>query len=170
LFFGIKGEAATCSERAGLGDRGEGEVLGRGAVLLTPEIEEAAIAQGDVRGAVYGETNGGAVDPFVGALELGIVADGGFIDNAVTLAVRPLGTPLLIAKGGNEAEGEKDLGESFAVRNFGFSFNAVLVCGFAGTDVREAFVCKRPATGVIADAKNFSAGAHLAAGGVIENI
>ena len=48
---------------AGLGTRGEGEVLGGGAMLVAPGFEEAAVAQGDVLSRVDAEESGDAVDP-----------------------------------------------------------------------------------------------------------
>ena len=78
---------------------------------------------------------GSAVDPFGGAFELGVVADGRFVDDAVALAVAPLGAPFFIAEGGDEAEREKDLGERVAVGDLGFGFDAVLVAVFAGAGV-----------------------------------
>jgi len=48
---------------SGLGTRGEGEVLGGGAMLVAPGFEEAAIAEGDVLPRVDAEESGDAVDP-----------------------------------------------------------------------------------------------------------
>jgi len=65
----------------------EGEVGCRGAVLGAPLVKKAAIAQGDVVGLVDTEALGGAVDPFGRSFELGVVADGGFVNHAMAFAV-----------------------------------------------------------------------------------
>jgi len=121
-------------------------------------------------GAVYAEAGGGEVDPLGGAFELGVVADGSFVDNAVALAVLPLGAPFFITERGDEAEGEKDLGQRVAVGDYGFGFDAVLVGVFAGANVREALVGEEAAAGIGADAEDFRAGAHAAVGGVIKDV
>jgi len=139
-------------------------------VLFAPEIEEAAVAEGDVLGGIDAQEGGGAVDPFGGAFELGVVADGGFIDDAMALAVGPLGAPFLVAKGGNEAEREKDFRHGSAVGDLGFGFDAVLVGVFAGPDVRQALVGDGPSAGITADAQNLGAGAHLAVRRVVEHV
>ena len=48
------------------------------------------------------------IDPLGGALQFGIVADGGFVHHAMALAFSPLGAPFFVAEGGHQAEGEKD--------------------------------------------------------------
>jgi len=49
--------------------------------------------------------------------------------------------------GGDQAEREKDFGEDFAVGDFGFGFDAMLVAIFAGSGIGQAFVVtvQRPA-------------------------
>ena len=131
--------------------------MGCRIVLLAPEVEEAAVAEGDVLGGVDAEAQSGAVDPFGGAFEFSEVADGGFVDDTVALAVGPLGAPFFIAEGGDETEGEEDCGKRIAI-------------GDLGPGVGEAFVGDGPAAGIAADAQDFSAGAHLAVRSVIENI
>jgi len=53
------------------------------AAGVAPKIEETSVAEGDVVGRIDAQTGGGAVNPIRGAFELGIVADGGFIDHAM---------------------------------------------------------------------------------------
>lgn len=135
-----------------------------------PELKEASVAEGNVIGMVHGEKNGHPVNPFRFAFKLGKVADGRFIHDAVAAAVAPLGAPFLIAEGGNQPDGSEDLGKVVAVANFCFRFNAMLVRVFSGTAIGKALVGERAAAGVVADAKNLRAGAHLAVGGVVENV
>lgn len=165
-----KGMGGCLMGAIGFGDGGEGQILRGGTVLLPPQLEEAAVAERDVLGRSDGQSCGDAVDPLRRAFELGELADGGFIDHAVTLAVRPLGAPLLVAKGGVEAEGMEDQGEVVAVGDFGFCFNAVFVRIFAGTNVRQALVGEDAAAGIVADAENLGAGAHFPVGGVIKDV
>jgi len=150
--------------------KGKGEIDGGGVVLFAPEVEEAAVAEGDVLGRVDAEAGCGAVNPIGRAFEFGVVADGSFIDDAVALPVSPLSAPFLIAKGSDQPEREKDLREGLAVGHFGLGFNAVLVRVFAGADVREALVGEEGAAGVGADAQNFSPGAHVAIRSVVEDV
>ena len=151
-------------------DGSESEVFSVRAVLLAPKIKEAAIAEGEVPGRVDTETGGGAVDPLAGAFELGIVANGGFVDNAVSGPVRPLATPFFIAEGWDQAEGQKNLGEGLAVGDFGFGFDAVFVGVFSGASVRKTLVGQKAAASVGADAEDFRAGAHPPVGGVVEDV
>ena len=139
-------------------------------MLVAPEFEEAAVAECDVLGGVDAEARCGSVDPLGGAFQLGVVADWSFIDDAMAFAIGPLGTPFLVAEGGNEAEREKNFGHRIAVGDFGLGFDAVLVGVFAGTNVRQALVGDRPAAGITAYAQNLGAGAHLAVGRVVENV
>jgi hypothetical protein len=121
-------------------------------------------------GGIDTEAGSGLVDPVGGAFELSKVADGGFVDDAMAIAETPLGAPFLIAEGGDEADGEKDLGEGVAVGDLSFGFDAVLVGVFAGTLIGEALVGEETVAGVGADTENFSAGAHLAVGSVKEDV
>ncbi len=100
-------------------------------MLFAPLIEETAVAEGDVLGGIDAEAEGGAVDPCGGAFELRVVADGGFVDDAVAFAVGPLGAPFFVAEGGYEAEGKKELGQRVAMRDQGFGFDAMLMAVFA---------------------------------------
>lgn len=156
--------------QTGLGDGGEGEVLGGGVVLAAPEVEEPSVAEGDVPGRIDAQAGGGAVDPFGGAFEFGVVADGGFVEDAVALPVCPLAAPFFVAEGSDQAEGEKDLGEGIAVGDLGFGFDAVLVGVFAGANVGKTLVGQEAAACVGADAENLSAGAHPAVGSVVEDV
>ena len=146
------------------------EVSGDGAVLEAPLVEEAAIAHGDVVGGAEADSGGGAVNPVRGAFEFGVVANGGLVDDAMSFAVMPFGAPFLVAEGGDEAEREEDLGESAAVGDLGFSFDAVFVGVFAGTVVGEALVRHCPAACIATDAENLGARAHLAVWGVEEDV
>jgi hypothetical protein len=109
-------------------------------VLLAPLLEEAAVAEGDVIGWAEPMLAAARSIHSAVAFQFGVVADGGFVDHAMAFAVVPLGAPLLIAEGGDEAEREKDIRENGAVGDFGFGFNAVLVTVFAGAVVGEALV------------------------------
>ena len=153
------------------GNSVKGEVGGGGAVLVAPLVEEAAIAEGDVVGGLEAEAGGGAVDPFGGAFELGVVADGGFVDDAMAFAVVPLGAPFFVAEGGDEAEREKDLRRERCRRRPRFRFRRG-ACGVSspGPVVGQALVGDGPAAGVAADAENLGAGAHLAVGRVVEDV
>ena len=139
-------------------------------MLLAPEIEEAPITQGDVLRGIDAESDGGLVDPIGWAFEFGEVADGGLVNDAMALGQMPLGAPFFITEGGDEADGEKDLGEGVAVGDFGFSLDAVFVRVFSRTGIGEALVGEEAAAGVGADAEDFSAGAHLAVRGVVEDV
>ncbi len=139
-------------------------------VLLAPQIEEAAVTQRQVFFAVDAEPRGGAINPFGRALEFRIIADGRLVDDTMSLTVFPLGTPLLIAKGRDETEGEEDGLERAAIRNFRFGFDAMFMAIFAGTVVRQTLVGERPTAAVVANAQNLSVGAHLAIGCVIEDV
>ena len=139
-------------------------------MLLTPDLEKAAVAEGDVLGGLHAQGGGNVVDPGRLAFELGEVADRRFIHDAVAFAVRPLGAPLFVAEGGVEAHGMEDQGEVVAVGNLSFGLNAMLVCVFAGAHVGQALVGQNAAACVITDAENLRAGAHLAGGRVVEDV
>src|ERR1035437_10963927 len=96
-------------------------------VLLAPVLEEAAVAERDVLCRIDAQVGGGAVNPFGGAFQLGIVADGGLIDHAMSLAVGPLSAPLFITKRRNQAEREEDLLQRRAVRDLALALHAMLV-------------------------------------------
>ena len=137
-------------------------------MFLSPLLEETAVAQGDVLGAVNTETTGRPVDPFRGAFKFGEIADGGFVDDAMALSVFPFAAPLFIAKGRNKSKGTENLRQGLAVRNVGLGFDAVLVGILAGPLVGKAFMGQHPSAGVAAQAQNLSPGAHSAVGGVVE--
>src|ERR1039458_10416683 len=88
----------------------------------------------------------------------------------MTLPVGPPRAPFFVAKCGDEADGVKNFSEGLAVGDFGFGFDAVLVGIFAGAGVRQALVGQQAVAGVVADAEDFSAGAHLAVGCVVEDV
>jgi hypothetical protein len=171
-----RADSALAGLSHGGGNDGKGEFFGGAAVLLAPLVKEAAVTEGDVVGGSDAEAERGAVDPLGGALEFGIVADGGFVDDAVALRVvfagfGPFGAPFFIAECGDEAEGEKKLGERSAMRDLGFGFDAMLVPVFTRLAcTRKALVSQRPVAGVVANAKNFGAGAHLAIRSVVESV
>jgi hypothetical protein len=153
-----------------MGDGGESEVLGVAGMLFPPEIEEAAVAEGQIQIGADTETLGDAVNPLIRAFEFGEVADGGLIDDAMAVAVFPLRAPLFITEGSYQAKGEEDVFKRAAVGNFGLGFNAMLVAVFAGAVTRQALVGQGPAAGVVANTQDFSAGAHLAVGCVIQDV
>ncbi len=88
----------------------------------------------------------------------------------MAFAVVPFGSPFFVTECGHQSEGEKDCLECVAVGNLGLYFDAVLMAVFAGPDLWETLVGHRPAAGVVANAENFSAGAHAAVRSVVENI
>ncbi len=140
-------------------------------MLHAPLLEESAVTKGDVIRGIDAETQGCAINPLGGAFEFRKVADGCFIDDAVALAVGPLGAPFFITKRRNESKTKEKLCERIAVRDAGLGFNAVLV-SVLGRDVRtgKALMRERPAARVATDAENLGAGAHLAIGRVVEGI
>ena len=152
------------------GDGIEGEVERSGGILFAPLLEEAAVAQGNVLLRGDAQARGYAVNPFGGAFELGVVANRGFVDDAVTLSIVPLGAPFFVAEGLNKAERVEDFGKYSAVGDFGFSFDAVFVAILAWTVGRHAFVSDGPSSGVAADAEDLNAGAQLAVGRVVEDV
>jgi len=139
-------------------------------VLGAPLVKKAAIAQGNVVSLVDAKALGGAVDPFGRSFELGVVADGGFVNHAMAFAVLPLGAPFFVTKGGYKTQREEDLGESAAIGDFGLGFDAVLMAIFSRAVVGQALVGDGPAAGIAADAENFGTGTHAAVGGVVENV
>jgi hypothetical protein len=156
--------------RRSSGEGFEGEVGGGGGVLLAPLVEEAAVAHRDVILGADAELKCCAVNPFCGAFELSVVADGGFVDDAVAFAVAPLGAPFFVAECGDKSKREKDIGEGVAVCDFSFGFDAVFVAILARAVIWKALVGDGPAAGIAADAEDLSAGAHLAGGGVVEDV
>jgi hypothetical protein len=171
-----RADSALAGLSHGGGNDGKGEFFGGAAVLLAPLVKEAAVTEGDVVGGSDAEAERGAVDPLGGAFEFSVVADGGFVDDAVSLravmaGVGPFGAPLFIAKRGDEAEGEKKLGERSAMRDLRFGFDAMLVPVFTRLAcTRKALVSQRPVAGVAANAEDFGAGTHLAVGSVVEGV
>jgi len=166
------------------GAGGEGKVLGRGVMLLAPKVKETAVAERDVLRRDDAQAGRCCINPLGRAFEFGKIADGGFVDVAVTLPVGPLRAPFFIAEGWLEADGVKNLSESRAVGDFGFGFDAVLMCIFAGAGVPprrerplagdpgvgQALVGEQAAAGVVADAKDFSAGTQTAVGSVVKDV
>jgi hypothetical protein len=139
-------------------------------MLLTPQIKEPAVAEREVLGRIHAKALRGAIDPLGQALELGVIADRGFVNDAAAFAVMPLGAPLFITEGRDETEREKYAGQGVAVGNRSFSLDAVLVAAFAGRRRRQPFVRQRPPACVAANAQNLSTRAHLAVGSVIEHV
>src|SRR5579863_6929134 len=139
-------------------------------MLVAPLLEQAPVAERHVGGRGNAERRRDAIDPLRPAFEFGEVADGSFVDHAVALPVAPLAAPLFITERWNQAERMKDLGESVAVGNFGFGFDAMLVAVLAGAVVGQTLVGNGPLAAVGADAQNLGPGAHLAVGGVVEDV
>src|SRR5579871_5974690 len=109
--------AVALADREGGGDLGEGEVFCRTAGALLPVEEKLAVAVGEARGVVDAEGGQGAVNPLGWAFDLGVVADGGLVDDEVYGgfdSVRPLGAVLLVGEGWKVAELAEDFGESGA--------------------------------------------------------
>lgn len=101
-------------------------------MLVAPGLEETSVAESHVLCGSDAEPGGGAVDPGGRALQLRVIADGGFVDDAVALAVGPFRAPLLITKRSNQSKTEKKLGERIAVGDSGLGFDAVFVAIFTG--------------------------------------
>lgn len=148
----------------------EGEVLGGAGGFPAPGFEEAAVAEGDETGGIDVEPAAGGVDPVGRAFELGVDADGGFVENAVAGGVGELGAVFLVDEGGSEAEAGEDLAEGVAVLHFGFDFFAVLVAGAGVVILGEGFPGEDPALAVAADAEDGGLGAEAAVGGVVEDV
>ncbi len=149
---------------------GEGEIFDAAMVLLTPQIEKPAVAQGQIIGRGHAQVGGGAINPFGRALKLGVVTDGRFIDDAVALAVLPLGAPFLVAERGHQSQRTEDLGQGVAVGNFGFSFDAMFMAIFGRTVARQALVRQCPSSCVTANAKNLGPGAQSPVRCVVEGV
>ena len=151
-------------------DRCKCQIVARAGMALPPQIEKPPIAERNVARRVHTEPRGAAVDPLRRALELGVIADGGFVDHAVSLAVGPLGAPFFIAKGGHQAQREKDLRQGVSILHFSLGLDAVLMAIFRGSVRGQALVRDGRSPGILADAKDFCARAQLAVGRVVENI
>jgi len=152
-------------------DGGKGQVLCGAMAPLAPQVEEAAVTESDVLNGIDAEADGGAVDPLGCAFELGIVADGGFVDDAVAFTVGPLGAPLFVTEGGNQTERKKELLECVAVGDAGFGFDAMLVAVLGGdAGGGEPLIREGPAARVVADAEDFGTRAQLAIGRVVEYV
>lgn len=148
---------------AGVGGFIESKVLSAGVMLLAPQVKETAVTKSDIPGGIDSQVSSGLVDPFGRTFELGEVPDGRFIHHAVAGAISPFGAPFFIAEGGHEAQGEKELGERFAVGDFGFGFDAVLMGVFARAGVGEAFVSQEAAARIVANSEDLGSRAHGAA-------
>lgn len=136
-----------------------------------PLVEEASVAEGHEVSMGEVEAVGGGVNPFGGAFELGEEADGGFVDDAMAGGVSVFGAPFLVDEGWLVAEGGKDGSDGFAVFDFGFGFDAVLVALGGGVAVGwQGFMGHDPAVAVAADAEDGLAGAEGAVGGVVEDV
>jgi hypothetical protein len=148
----------------------EGEVGDGAAVVALPLLEEAAVAEGHELGGVDAEFAAGSVDPFGGAFEFGVEADGGFIEDAVAGGVGEFGTVFFVDEGGLEAELGEDVADGLAVLDLGFGFVTMLVAGFGVIVLRQAFVGDDPAVAIFADAEDGLHGAEAAVGGVVEDV
>ena len=149
---------------------GEGQVRLPGPVILAPLLKQAAVAEGDVVPASHAKPSGGVVDPGRRTFELGVVADGSLVDDTMPFPIAPLGAPFFVAEGGDQPKREEDLLERGAVGDVGFSFNAMLVRVDPGAAVREPFVSNGPAAGIVANAQDLGARAHLSVGRVVEHV
>ena len=154
----------------GGGDCVEGEVFSRAAGRLTPLIEEAAIAEGEELAGVDAEFATGLVDPVRGTFELGIDADGGFVENAVAGGVSELSAPFFVDEGGLESELGEDMAEGLAVLDLGLGFFAVFVAGGVVVVLGEAFVGDDAAIAVLTDTEDGRLRAEAAVGRVVEDI
>ncbi len=92
---------------SGVCDLSKGKVLRSALVLFAPLFEEPAIAERAVVCQAHAEARGSLVDPIGRALQFCIIADGGFVNYAMSFAVFPLGAPLLIAERGYQTERDK---------------------------------------------------------------
>src|SRR5580700_4339827 len=148
----------------------EGKVLSGGAGVLAPLIEKAAIAEGEELGGVDAEFAAGQVDPVRWAFELGVDADGSFVEDAVAGCVGELGAPFLVDEGGLESELGEDVAEGFAVLDLGFGFIAVFMTGGGIVVLGQAFVSDDPAVAVLADTEDGLPRAEAAVGSVVEDV
>ena len=138
-------------EQCRRGDLVEGEVFGGAAGALLPGEEEAAVALGEAGGGIDAEFGEGLVDPGGWAFELGVVADGGLVDDEVAAGsgseiggmdrvgkqrtidgwsdLRPLGAELFVAEDGSVAQLLEDGAERGAVVELGLGLDADFVAG-----------------------------------------
>jgi hypothetical protein len=160
-------------------DFGEGQVLGRAVRALFPVEEELAVAVSEAGGVVNVERGQSLINPLGGALEFGVVADRGLIDDEMRGGLRvgaggvgPLGAVLLVDEGRSVAELKKDLGQRRAFGYGGFGLDADLVA--SGVDgvllVGLAFVGDGAEAAVLADAEDLAEGAEVAVGSVVEGV
>ena len=183
-------------ERCGRGDFVEGQIRGGAAGALLPVEEEAAVTVGEAGGGIDAKFCEGIVDPRGGSFELGVVAEGGLVDDEVTPGVwprdfdgvdgfceeravdgwsdlRPLSAKLFVAEDGSVAEGFEDRTERGTVVEMGLSLDADFVAGGVGADGRGtglAFVGDSPEAAVAADAEDLLGFAKGASRGVVEGV
>jgi hypothetical protein len=76
-----------CLEECRGWDEVEGEMLGEAAGALLPVEEEAAVALGEADGGIDVEPGESVVDPGGGAFQLGVVANGGLVEDEVEAGI-----------------------------------------------------------------------------------
>src|SRR6185437_6708917 len=81
-----------------------------------------------------------------------------------------LGAPFFIAERGKQSEGAENLCESLTAGDLGFGFDAMFVQVLSGAGVGKALMGQGPVAGIVADTQDFSAGAQLAVGRVIQDV
>ena len=135
------------------GDFVEGEVLGEAAGALLPVEEEAAVAVGEAGGGIDVELGQGVVDPCGRAFQLGVVADGGLVEDEVEAGigreflggmrwagkeravdggsgVGPLGAELFVAEDGLVSQLVEDGGERGTVFDGSLGLDADFIAGW----------------------------------------
>ena len=141
-----------------------------GAGVLTPLVEEAAVAEGDECRGIKAEFAAGSVDPFGRAFEFGIDADGGLVEDAVAGRVGILGAVFFVDKRGLEAELGEDVSDSLSILDLRFGFFALLVARGRVVVGGQAFVGDDPALSIFADAENALLWTQAAVGCVVEDV
>ena len=149
---------------------GESQILHIGLGLLAPSFEDAPIAEFDEVAFIDVELACNDVNPLTGTFELGIKAERGLIENAISLLVCPLGAPLLIDKNRLEAQALEYFAHRRAILDRGLGFHPALVPFFGILVVRNTLVRDLPFASGFTNAQDLRRIAQLALRRVIERI